>query len=389
MACIRKRRGKYVVDYRDSTGRRRWITCETKRDADEVLSAKIRENRQLTRPAADADVTVAQCAARWIATIASSLKPRTVESYQQCLRLYIEPRFGTTKIRKLHRGLIKEFLAQHLSSGLAPNTVRIIHATLRAMLNEAVEDGILMANPAVRLGKKLRLVATSKQRQEQIKAMDREQLFAFLGATANSKNGTDRTYYPLFLLMARTGLRLGEAIALELGDLDFERSTIRVERAFSAGRIETPKTGEGRDVDMSRQLAATLRQMIAERRHDWFKEGKGQMPSLLFISEAGTMLDGANIRKVFARSLKTAKLPPHFTPHCLRHTFASLLLQQGASPAYVQRQLGHASIKLTVDTYGKWLPMGNRAEVDRLDDQNGSKAVADEDSESQDTTVSH
>lgn len=71
-----------------------------------------------------------------------------------------------------------------------------------------------------------------------------------------------------------------------------------------------------------------------------------------------------------------AGLPQHFTPHGFRHTFASLLLQQGESPAYVQRQLGHASIKLTVDTYGKWLPMGNKAAVDRLDDSSGSKVVA-------------
>jgi integrase-like protein len=56
----------------------------------------------------------------------------------------------------------------------------------------------------------------------------------------------------------------------------------------------------------------------------------------------------------------------HFHPHCLRHTFASLLLQQGESPVYVQRQLGHSSIKLTVDTYGKWLPMGNKDAVNRL-----------------------
>ena len=62
---------------------------------------------------------------------------------------------------------------------------------------------------------------------------------------------------------------------------------------------------------------------------------------------------------------------------CLRHTFASLLLQQGESPAYVQRQLGHASIQLTVDTYGKWLPLGNKAAVNRLDDdESGSKTVA-------------
>jgi len=76
------------------------------------------------------------------------------------------------------------------------------------------------------------------------------------------------------------------------------------------------------------------------------------------------------------RALKAAGLPLHFSPHCLRHSFASLLLQHGESPAYIQRQLGHASIQLTVDTYGKWLPMGNKAAVNRLDDGTGSKVVA-------------
>ena len=82
------------------------------------------------------------------------------------------------------------------------------------------------------------------------------------------------------------------------------------------------------------------------------------------------------MRRVFVRLLKRAKLALHFSPHSLRHTFASLLLQQGESAVYVQRQLGHASIKLTVDTYGKWLPMGNKAAVDRLDEPSGSKVVA-------------
>jgi integrase len=57
----------------------------------------------------------------------------------------------------------------------------------------------------------------------------------------------------------------------------------------------------------------------------------------------------------------------HFSPHSFRHTFASQLLQLGESPAYVQRQLGYSSIKMTVDTYGKWLPSGNKAAVDKLD----------------------
>ena len=96
----------------------------------------------------------------------------------------------------------------------------------------------------------------------------------------------------------------------------------------------------------------------------------------IFCSEAGTPLDPANVDKAFKRVLKRAGLPLHFSPHGLRHTFASLLLQQGESPAYVQRQLGHASIQLPVDTYGRWLPMGNQAAVDRPDEPTGSKMVA-------------
>ncbi len=94
-------------------------------------------------------------------------------------------------------------------------------------------------------------------------------------------------------------------------------------------------------------------------------------------------MDSTRVQKAFKRVLAKAKLPLHFHPHCLRHTFASLLLQQGESPVYVQRQLGHASIQLTVDTYGRWLPMGNKAAVDRLhgaetpdSGASGSKVVA-------------
>src|SRR5262245_51219662 len=101
------------------------------------------------------------------------------------------------------------------------------------------------------------------------------------------------------------------------------------------------------------------------------------MPARVFCSEAATSLRVANIRRAFARTLRGADLPGHFTPHSLRHTFASLLLQQGESPVYVQRQLGHSSIKLTVDTYGRWLPMGNKAAVDRLDGATGSRTVAE------------
>ena len=113
-----------------------------------------------------------------------------------------------------------------------------------------------------------------------------------------------------------------------------------------------------------------------ERKTQKVKCGWSDLPPWVFCSEAGTPLDTTNVDKVFKRILRAVGFPLHFSPHCLRHTFASLLLQQQESPAYVQRQLGHASIQLTVDTYGKWLPMGNKAAVDRLDDESGSKMVA-------------
>jgi integrase len=83
------------------------------------------------------------------------------------------------------------------------------------------------------------------------------------------------------------------------------------------------------------------------------------------VTTAGTPLDESKMRKSMRRVLNAAGL---------RHTYASLLLQDGVSPVYVQRQLGHASIQLTVDTYGKWLPMENKGAVDRLDKASGSKS---------------
>ena len=111
------------------------------------------------------------------------------------------------------------------------------------------------------------------------------------------------------------------------------------------------------------------------------KPRASELPPWVFLSEAGTPLDESNVRKVMTRSLKNARLPLHFTLHCLRHTYASLMLQQGEAVAYIQRQLGHSSIQLTVDTYGKWLPIGNQGAVDRLDSSmspTGSKMVANQ-----------
>ena len=158
MACIRKRRSKYVVDYRDAFGRRRWVTCDTRREAEHVLSERLTSVRRYAQPAIDPEVRVEAYAERWLGLVAVGLKPRTLQSYAGALRIHLLPLIGAQKLRALQRGQVKTLLAEKLTSGLSRATVRILQATLRAMLNAAIDDGVLVANPADKLGRYLRLV---------------------------------------------------------------------------------------------------------------------------------------------------------------------------------------------------------------------------------------
>jgi integrase len=369
MACIRKRRGKYILDYRDSRGIRRWQTCETREDANDALSARIREVKMLKGVAcADPNITIGDFYDGWIQKVEQTSSPRTAETYENNFRLHVLPELGEMKVKDLRRARLKALLVNKLQEGYAKGTIRLINAGLRAMLNEAVEENIIFLNPALKIGRSLKVEGQeAKKGRKEPKAFNREQLSVFL-AKANPR------WYPYFLFLARTGLRLGESLAVEISDVLFGSRTILVTKAISKGKVQMPKDGESREVDLSKQLADVLKAMIAERRQRYFSLGK-PMPDLLFPTETDGVMNRAHIIRAIERTLRKANLPTHFSAHSFRHTFASQLLQLGESPAYVQRQLGHSSIKMTVDTYGKWLPAGNKNAVDRLDESLQTQAA--------------
>jgi len=173
--------------------------------------------------------------------------------------------------------------------------------------------------------------------------------------------------------LARTGLRIGEAIGLKCGDLDFASFGIEVRRSVVNGRVETPKNGRTRRVDMSQQLAQVLRGEVTNRKVQLLQLGKSadELGDVwLFQTRDRNRLDDSKVRKAFNRLLAKARFPRR-NLHSLRHTFASILIQNGESLAYVKDQLGHHSIQLTVDTYGHLAPGGNREAVDRLDEPPG------------------
>jgi integrase len=313
----------------------------------------------------------------WLETYAEvECKPSTKRSYEQLLRLHVTPRFGNKKLTDIRRDEIKQFLSElsqttHDVDGTmvpkyAKNTLRLVVCALRTVLNAAVEDGWIESNPASRVGR----FAKSEKPPRQATAMTRDEVEKFLV-------GVQEIYpdwHPFFLTALRAGLRKGELIALKWGDIQFgEGETdanryILVQRNYSHGRFTSPKSKKSRRVDLSKQLRAVLLELRDSGLLTAMMAGKTSIADdLVFPSHAGTVMKPDNIvPRYMEPALEQAGLR-RFRFHDLRHTFGSLLIQDGASLAYVKDQMGHSSIQITVDTYGHLIPGADIAWVDRLD----------------------
>jgi integrase len=165
-------------------------------------------------------------------------------------------------------------------------------------------------------------------------------------------------------------------VALQWGDIDFQGRFIIVQRNWVDGLLTTPKSGKSRRVDMSLMLTDALKNLFVERKKETLRKGWSEVPEWVFTNEAGRMLDPENFRnRVWLKLLAKAGMR-RIRIHDLRHTFASLLIQQGESLAYVKEQMGHHSIRVTVDVYGHLVPGGNKAAVDRLDEPTVKNSVS-------------
>jgi len=182
-------------------------------------------------------------------------------------------------------------------------------------------------------------------------------------------------YYPLFLCAIHTGLRSGELAGLQWIDVDFNGKFIVVRRQFVRGLIQQTKTDKIRRVDLSDDLLNVLKQLKRQRREQWLAKGRNESPQWVFCNRDGNSLDMHNVKsRHFYKCLERAGLR-RIRFHDLRHTFATLLLQNGESLAYVKDQLGHSSIRMTVDVYGHLVPGANRQAVNKLPSLNQSDPI--------------
>jgi integrase len=291
--------------------------------------------------------TLKEYGVKWLEQVKDDLADSTHQEYSAVLKNHVYPVFGDKPFSKITRAMMRDFIAAKRKEGYDPSTVRNMLAPVRGMYNQAADDGEPIHNPAARMGKRNK----RSEPKPDINPYSPEEVPLMLQKALQLVP----LYYPLLLCAVRTGIRQGELIALKASDVDFRNRLIHVQRTLSRGRLKPPKNGKSRFVDMSKQTAAVL-QELKRKPEDW-----------LFQNSTQTQIDASNLRKMCKKFQKDAELR-RIRFHSLRHTFASLHIQNGESLTYIRDQMGHSSIKVTVDIYGHLIPGGNREAADRLDD---------------------
>jgi integrase len=166
-------------------------------------------------------------------------------------------------------------------------------------------------------------------------------------------------HYSLLLCLVQTGLRLGEALALEWSDVDWSTGGLTIRGTLFQGQKVLPKNGRFHQLLMTPPLRAGLEFLYLQRQ---VERTDGHLPSWIFCSQDGTPIDGHNLRARWWKPLLALTGLPVIRLHDLRGSVVSLLLNEGLTPWEVQSYIGHRSLVMTCNTYGHRYPGSSRVE---------------------------
>jgi len=293
--------------------------------------------------------------------VANTLKASTYRGYKSILKKHLEPHFGNRALESLTKSEIRSFLLGKMRDGLSPGRVKRIHSALSGILSQAVEDGIILVNPSSRLTKYL---------QKKDQSLDNE-ITPYTATELEKYLDTCRVnfskHYPLMLTFARTGLRLGEGLGLRWCDIDFNGGFLEVRQSIVDGKVTSSKAGKIRRVLLTPQLISVLKKHRTNEKRKALEIGSTQPLELVFTSSTGTPLDQRNIRaRIHYKTCEKAELK-RVRIHDLRHSYATIRIGAGHNIADVSKQLGHSSIKITIDTYYHWMPEQGNDQISDLD----------------------
>ena len=292
----------------------------------------------------------------------NSIRVTTFENYEVQVRLHLKPAIGhvrlsqltTAHLQKLYNEKLTGDRADHKQGGLSAKSVRIIHGVIYGALEQAKKEGMIIINPADS-------VKLPRLEKPEIKFFDSDQVTVFLAAAKESH------YFTAYYLELATGLRRGELLGLRWKDVDLNARTISVNQGLVRTKqglvFHPPKTKQGkRTISIPVDVAGVLK--FHEKRQNNFREEAGSawqkqltflslMPEdndLVFTNEIGKPIEPRALTRHFERLLERAGLP-NICFHDLRHTFATLCLQQGVDMRTTSENLGHYDPGFTLSVY--------------------------------------
>ncbi len=281
---------------------------------------------------------------------------RTQGKYAFNLKTHIYPVIGKMELKNIELSDMESLFNGLRIQGMAESNFQNIKAPINHIFVQAMRDKIIKSNPLIGLTK------FSSKRSLKIEPLTDEEAFIFLDAVREYRDGL---FYPHFLILLRTGVRISELCGLKWDDLDFDKRTLTVQRQVYQGTEGATKNGLSRVIDMTQHLSETLKALQHERKKEAFKSG---IPfcDWVFTFNGRDSITATPIQKSLKACLKKAGLH-HQRIHDLRHSYATIRLMRGHNIGDVSYQMGHSSIKITFDTYTNWIPGKFHHEVDDLD----------------------
>ena len=347
---IYKRGGRYVFSYRVN-GKQRWESCRTLEEARRCKAARqtdIGRGEFEERSRVTLHVYATEWVKRYQGRGRRGFRDSTRDDYRRMLEQYALRYFPAgVKLTEVTPSGVAGFVgwlcdpSKQDGTLLSDKTIRNVMGPLRACLATAVREGLVRSNPARDIDLPHRPVVSASDDEEDVRALSREQLDMLLRVIP-------RRHRVFFELLAATGLRVSEAIALQWRHIELDGSSphIKVRRGIVRGKLGPPKTRHSkRDVPISHALVLALRKHRLES--VW-----GGDDELVFTATNGACVHVSNLRRrVLKPSAEEAGVPWAAGFHTLRHTCASLLFAEGRNAVQVQRWLGHHSAAFTLSTY--------------------------------------
>src|SRR5215213_8376754 len=353
---------QYSVTLSDGRLKRKSVYARTKDEVAMMLRKAIADSEGGL--AFDAEgLTVAEYLRHWLeSSVNGSVWHTTYRDYAGHVKNHIVPELGRLKLAKLTATHIQALYRKKLDSGLTPRTVQYIHATLHKALDQAVKWRLIPYNVSD-------AVAKPRQKRSERDALTLRQVLNFFEVAKGDR------FEALYVLAIFTGMRPGEILALRWSDLvlDDSQSVARVRRSLSKdddGRlvVKSTKTEKGRAIALLPQVVEALqihRKRQAEQRLKY--SGLWRDEDLVFPSKTDGPMSWDNlVRRNLKPLMRAAGLPETTRPYDLRHTFATLTLEQGENPKVVQEVLGHSRITHTMDIYSHVLPNIQKEAFGRL-----------------------